>query len=92
MRDNSKPKKKIVKKAFSSDRRRVLRKKVCKFCSAKSPELDFRDSHRLLKFTSERGKILPRRISGNCSRHQRTLARAIKRARSIALMPYLAAG
>ncbi len=91
MRDN-KPKKKIVKKSFSSDRRRVLRKKSCKFCSSKAPALDFRDSHRLLKFTSERGKILPRRISGNCSRHQRQLSRAIKRARSIALMPYLAAG
>ena len=52
--------------------------------------VDFRDTLRLSKFPSERGNILPRRISGNCSRHQRQLARAVKRARAVALMPYVA--
>ena len=72
------------------DRRRIIRRKVCKFCLERVEWIDFEDTARLSKFTSERGKILPRRISGNCARHQRQLARAIKRARSIALMPYVA--
>ncbi|MBI3318095.1 MAG: 30S ribosomal protein S18 [Candidatus Omnitrophica bacterium] len=72
-------------------RRRVFRKKVCKFCSDRLERIDFRDTLRLVKLTSERGKILPRRVSGNCARHQRQLARAIKRARTIALMPTVAA-
>lgn len=71
------------------DRRRPLRRKACKFCIERVERLDFRDTARLLKFTSERGKILPRRISGNCSRHQRQLASAVKRARAIALLPYI---
>lgn len=73
------------------DRRR-FRRKACKFCGDGIREIDYRDTARLLKFTSERGKILPRRILGTCARHQRGLARAIKRARAIALMPYLATG
>ena len=73
------------------ERKRFVRKKSCKFCAEKVEGLDFRDTLRLSKFTSERGKILPRRISGNCARHQRDLARAVKRARSVALMPYVAA-
>ena len=78
-------------KAAAGDRRRPFRKKVCKFCSDKVEIIDFRDTVRLSKFTSERGKILPRRIAGNCAKHQRQLARAIKRARAIALMPFVAA-
>ena len=74
------------------DRRRPMRRKVCKFCSDRMTLIDHRDTLRLTKFTSERGKILPRRVSGNCARHQRQLARAVKRARAIALMPYLATG
>jgi len=77
-------------RAAGPERRRVFRKKVCKFCMDRVKTIDFRDTSRLAKFTSERGKILPRRISGSCSRHQRELARAVKRARAIALMPYLA--
>lgn len=74
------------------DKRRPLRRKACKFCIERVMErLDFRDTARLSKFTSERGKILPRRISGNCARHQRQLASAVKRARSVALMPYVSA-
>ena len=73
-----------------ANRRRFIRRKSCKFCAERMERVDFRDTARLSKFASERGKILPRRISGNCARHQRQLARAIKRARSIALMPYIA--
>ena len=78
-------------KGSAVDRRRPLRRKACKFCIERLERLDFRDTARLLKFTSERGKILPRRISGNCSRHQRQLASAVKRARAVALMPYISA-
>lgn len=73
-----------------ADRRRPLRRKACKFCMERLGRIDFRDTARLSKFTSERGKILPRRISGNCARHQRQLASAVKRARAVALMPYVA--
>ncbi len=72
------------------DRRRPYRRKICKFCSEKVESIEYRDTARLTKFVSERGKILPRRISGNCARHQRQMVRAVKRARAIALMPYVA--
>lgn len=68
------------------DKRR--RRKVCSFCVDKIAEVDYKDSGRLRRFISERGKILPRRVTGNCARHQRQLTRAIKRARYMALMPY----
>ena len=67
-----------------------MRKKVCEFCRNKSISVDYKDLARLQKFTTERGKILPNRISGNCPRHQREVSRAIKRARTIALLPYIA--
>jgi small subunit ribosomal protein S18 len=70
-------------------RMRRQRKKVCGFCSEKVTEIDYKDVTRLKKFISERGKILPRRISGNCAKHQRQLTREIKRARHIALLPYI---
>ncbi len=73
------------------DSKRPVRRKVCKFCSERVKEIDYRDTARLGKFTSERGKILPRRISGTCTAHQRQLAWAIKRARVLALMPFIAA-
>ena len=66
------------------------RKKVCVFCGEKSAPIDFKDVARLKKYVSERGKILPRRITGNCAKHQRELTTAIKRARHVALMPYVA--
>ncbi|MBZ4687750.1 MAG: rpsR [Clostridiales bacterium] len=69
------------------DRRRS-RKRVCNFCIDKVTEVDYKDVTRLRRYITERGKILPRRISGNCAHHQRQLTRAIKRARSIALLPY----
>ncbi|NLM36944.1 MAG: 30S ribosomal protein S18 [Firmicutes bacterium] len=64
------------------------KKRVCNFCVDKIEYVDYKDAARLRKFITERGKILPRRISGNCARHQRQLTVAIKRARQIALLPY----
>ena len=71
-------------------RRRPVRrrKKVCVFCGEKNGEIDYKDTNKLKRYVSERGKILPRRITGNCAKHQRALTVAIKRARHIALMPY----
>ncbi len=72
-------------------RKRIFpRRKVCRFCADSSLIIDYKDSKTLKHFTSERGKIIPRRISGNCAKHQRELTVAIKRARQIALLPYLA--
>ena len=65
------------------------RKKVCIFCVDKVDFIDYKDSAKLRKFISERGKILPRRISGTCAKHQRELNTAIKRARQVALLPYV---
>jgi small subunit ribosomal protein S18 len=64
------------------------RKKVCRFCADKILKVDFKDQATLKYFVTERGKIIPRRISGNCAKHQRQVAVAIKRARNIALIPY----
>ena len=64
------------------------RKRVCAFCSDKAAPIDYKDINKLKRYVSERGKILPRRITGNCAKHQRALTVAIKRARHIALMPY----
>ncbi|MBE9551058.1 MAG: 30S ribosomal protein S18 [Desulfobacteria bacterium] len=66
------------------------RRKVCKFCADSSLAIDYKDPNTLRYFTTERGKIIPRRITGNCAKHQRALTRAIKRSRTIALMPYTA--
>jgi small subunit ribosomal protein S18 len=71
-------------------RRSFRRQKVCKFCVDKIELVDFKDVKRLRGFVSDRGKIVPRRISGNCAVHQRQLTAAIRRARSIALLPYAA--
>jgi len=64
------------------------RRKYCKFCDEKVEVIDYKDVRLLQSFTPERGKILPRRISGTCSMHQRRLMTAIKRARHVALLPY----
>jgi small subunit ribosomal protein S18 len=69
--------------------KRTKKKKVCTFCSEKITEIDYKDVARLKKSMSERSKILPRRITGNCAKHQRALTTAIKRARHIALIPYI---
>jgi small subunit ribosomal protein S18 len=65
------------------------RRKVCTFCVDKVEHIDYKDSKKLEKFTSERAKILPRRTTGTCAMHQRQLTTAIKRARQIALLPYV---
>ena len=70
-------------------RGRKPRGKVCQFCVEKVQSIDYKDVNRLRRFTSERGKILPRRMTGTCAKHQRQLSTAIKRARTIALMPYV---
>lgn len=70
-------------------RERRRRRKVCTFCVDKIRQVDYKDAGRLRRFLTERGKILPRRISGNCANHQRQLTRAIKRARQLALLPYV---
>ena len=69
-------------------RRTFRRQKVCKFCLDKVLVVDFKDVKRLRGFVSDRGKIIPRRISGNCARHQRKLTVAIKRARVLSLLPF----
>lgn len=71
-------------------RPRKSRRKVCGFCVDKVEHIDYKDTARLRKFVSERGKIMPRRMSGVCAKHQRELAIAIKRARIVALLPYVA--
>lgn len=68
--------------------RRKPRKKVCQFCADSNKTIDYKDANKLKKFISERGKILPRRITGTCAKHQRELTIAIKRSRHIALLPY----
>jgi len=65
------------------------RRKVCQFCADKATFVDYKDIAKLKKFTSERGKILPRRATGTCAMHQRQLTEAIKRARQVALLPYV---
>ena len=65
------------------------RKKICIFCADKVDYIDYKDTGKLRKFLSERGKILPRRISGTCAKHQRDVNNAIKRARQVALLPYV---
>ncbi|MBI4358366.1 MAG: 30S ribosomal protein S18 [Candidatus Omnitrophica bacterium] len=70
------------------DRPRVFRKRVCRFCTDKVPLVDYKEVEVIQKFLTEKGKIIPRRITGNCSKHQRLLARAIKRCRHSALVAF----
>ena len=77
---------KETQKPFRSHKR----KKVCAFCAEKIDHIDYKDTARLRKYITERGKIMPRRMSGVCAKHQRELAVAIKRARIVALLPYVA--
>ena len=76
-----------IKKEVSFKARRP-RKKVCQFCVDKAVSIDYKDVNKLRRYTSERSKILPRRVTGTCAKHQRLLTIAIKRARHIALLPY----
>jgi len=75
---------------FDKNRRKATyhRRKVCRYCADSSLVIDYKDPKTLRLFTTERGKMIPRRISGNCAKHQRMVAYAIKRARNIALLPF----
>lgn len=73
---------------FSGQRRFVARPKICQFCADKNIAIDYKNTDMLRRFVTEDGKIRPRRQTGTCARHQRTLAGAIKRARHIALLPF----
>jgi len=77
-------------KAFASKKQYFRRKKVCRFCVEKIDDINYKDVKLLSSFISERGKIVPRRISGVCAPHQRRLSEAIKQARNIALIPFAA--
>ena len=74
----------------SMPRQRRIKKKVCAFCADKKLVIDYKDSDKLKKYVSEKGKILPRRVTGLCAKHQREITLAVKRARHIALLPYTA--
>ena len=71
--------------------RRVFIKRVCRFCSDKVEHIDYKDLERIGRYVTERGKIIPSRLTGTCAWHQRVLTRAIKRARFMALLPYVSA-
>ncbi len=73
-------------------KRGFARRKVCRFCADKNVGIDYKDPQTLKYFITDRGKIIPRRISGNCAKHQRKVGTAVKRARMIALMPFSVTG
>lgn len=75
----------------SQRRRPMFRRKVCRFCADKTLQIDYKDVRMVAQFVTERGKMTPSRITGNCARHQRLLTTAIKRARSVALLPFTTA-
>jgi len=68
----------------------MRRKKICQFCADKAESIDYKDVDKLKKYVTDRGKILPKRITGTCAMHQREVTTAIKRARIVALLPYVA--
>ena len=80
--DKKKPRKR-------SGKRRVFKKKPCRFCVDKVKSIDYLDYQKFQKFITERGKMVPSRITGNCAKHQRQLARAIRKARVMALLPFV---
>ncbi len=83
---------KARKKARKTGRLSFNRRKVCRFCADSNLKLDYKDAKGLRFFVTETGKLIPRRISGNCARHQRQVTLAIKRARQLALMPFAVSG
>ncbi len=74
---------------FEGRKSAYMRRKVCRFCADKNLKIDYKEVNTLRRFVTEGGKIIPRRITGNCAKHQRILAHEIKIARAIALLPYL---
>lgn len=91
MRDSNRPRERMDRDdAQGSGAFRRNRRRGCGFCSDESLAIDYKDPQALRYFVTERGKIVPRRISGTCAKHQRALTAAIKRARNIALLPFTA--
>jgi small subunit ribosomal protein S18 len=84
-------KKPMEKPASDRKKKTFLRRKVCRFCTDKKLDIDYKNPKILRYFITERGKIIPRRISGNCAKHQRQVTVAINRARNIAILPYTTA-
>ena len=82
----------VIRMLGKAPARTVQRRKVCRFCADPSVALDYKNPQLLKNFITDRGKITPRRISGNCAKHQRHLALAIRRARMIALIPFTVTG
>jgi len=77
-----------LKNSGNKRRRTYIKRKVCRFCADKTLEIDYKSPRILRHFVTERGKIIPRRISGNCAKHQREITTAIKRARNIAILSF----
>ena len=77
-------------RTVNKKRRRVFTRKGCKFCSKNAPDIDYKNVELLKKFVTERGKMVPSRITGNCAKHQRRMMRAIKRARIMGFLPFAA--
>jgi small subunit ribosomal protein S18 len=88
-RDTKRDNKRDPKKKGEKREKRPMRKKKCKFCLDRVTHIDYKDERRIRRFMTDRGKITPRRITGTCAKHQRMLAVAVKRARVIALVPYV---
>lgn len=80
-----------ISRLSTRKRRALQRRRVCRFCADATLAIDYKDTKLLNHFVTERGKIIPRRISGNCATHQREMMTAVKRARQVALLPYVAA-
>ena len=68
---------------------KILKRRTCRFCDSKEIYIDYKDEKKLVRFVSEQGKIIPKRITGTCAKHQRQLVQAIKRARHLALIPFV---
>ena len=83
---------KLAQALGAARKRGFARRKVCRFCADKNIPVDYKDPATLKHFITDRGKIIPRRISGNCAKHQRKIATAVKRSRMIALMPFAVTG
>ena len=91
MREERRPRKPGERPGSDRKKRPFLRRKVCRFCADKKLDIDYKNPRILKFFVTERGKIVPRRISGNCAKHQREITVAIKRARNIAILPFTTA-
>ncbi|HUL45245.1 MAG TPA: 30S ribosomal protein S18 [Bacteroidota bacterium] len=74
---------------MAKQEQQIKKRRTCRFCEAKDTYIDYKDEKRLIRFVSEQGKIIPKRITGTCARHQRQLVQAIKRARHLALIPFV---